>query len=158
MQSHLISYQGSSVHTFKFKVDSSILLEGVEMCISNGPTELLLRVSECRQFYQRPLQCLGRVFKAEANRDRSVGLHRSVHVSFQESIVMKSDRLYAVHATLKGSDFHPQIRRYRDHLSFDGMCLSIPQKSPDDFENAIFTAISFRNMHNAIRRKIPVTF
>ena len=149
--------QGSVIHTLKFKVDSTIVLDGVEMCISKGPVDLLLKVSENRFSYQRSIACLQRVFRADSGRDSYLNLHRTVHLSFEDTILLKENRNYNLTATLKSCEFSPHATGYRSSLTFDGVCLLIESKASLQENVAVFTALIFRNIRTSIRRKIPIT-
>ena len=157
MQNHYKQHQGSFIHTLRFKVDQSIILDGLEVCISRGPTEVALTLSECKNMHQRPLQCLNKVFKAENNRDACLGMFRNIHVSFTNSVTLEKDQYYLIHATLKCCEFFSHLGEYRTKLNFDGVCLSMFQGDSKSDNEAIFTALTFRNIHDGVRRKIPIT-
>lgn len=157
MQNHYKQHQGSFIHTLRFKVDQSIILEGFEICISRGPTELVLTLSKCKNMHQRELQRLNKVFKAENNRDACLGMFRNIHVSFTNPVTLEKDQHYLIHATIKCCEFFSHLREYRMKLNFDGVCLSMLQGESKSNHEAIFTALTFRNIHDAVRRKIPIT-
>ena len=149
-------HQGSVIQTLKFKVDNTIILDGVEMCISKGPVDLLLNVSESRFSYQRSIQSLQRVFRAENDRDACLNMQRIVHLSFEESVLLKENRNYNLTATLKSCELFSRIITYRSPLNFDGVCLVLEPRHSNPCV-AVFTALTFRNIHNSVRRKIPIT-
>ena len=149
--------QGSAIHTLKFKVDRTIMLDGVEICISKGPVDLMLNVSESRFSHQRSIACLQRVFRAENDRDAYLDMHRMVHLSFENSVLLKENRNYNLTATLKSCEFSTHVAAYRGSLTFDGVCLIIEPRSPFHGSVAVFTALIFRNICDSVRRKIPIT-
>ena len=149
--------QGSAIHTLKFKVDHTIILDGVEICMSKGPVDLLLKVSESRFSYQRSIASLQRVFRAENGRDGYLNTHRRVYLSFDESVLLKENRSYNLTATLKSCEFSKHVTAYRSPLTFDGVCLVIEPRPSLHTSVAAFTALTFRSIHNSVRRKIPIT-
>ncbi len=153
----ILTFAGSFVHHLKFKVDSPISFEGTEICISKAPTEIILRLSECKRLYQRPLLCTERVYKAEKDRATNSQRHRYVHFSFPNPVLIKPNRFYMIHATLKSSELYPQMENYRNQLSFDGVCLTLLRNDSADFESAVFTALTFKSLSSDVRRKIPIT-
>lgn len=157
MDRHIFQQRGSAIHALRFKVDNAILLDGVELCITKGPVDLLLHVCECRFSYQRPLQYVQKVFRAESNRDAYLNFQRVIHLSFEESVLLKRNRYYTITATLKSCEYFSCFTIYRSPLNFDGVCLTVEPNSPGHSNVAAFTALTFKNIHNCVRRKIPIT-
>ena len=157
MSTHVGLKHGSAMHTLRFKVDRGVILDGVELCISKGPVDLSLCLSECRFSYRRSIQCIQRVLRAETDRDASLNMQRTVHLSFDNSVHLKRNRRYNLTATLKSSEFFSCITTYRSPLNFDGVCLMLEPSHSSNSCVTVFTALTFRNIQDSVRRKIPIT-
>ena len=160
MQSRPTIHQGTSAYSLKFEVDKSIVFYGVELLISSGPIELILTVCECKDSYQRPLQRLYKMFRAETGNGMNYIVERSAHVSFESPILLGKNKIYTIHALLKGCQLTISGKLYRNQLIFNKNCLIIHQSQAENDlcnDGAVFTALMFRNIEDYVRRKIPIT-